>query len=403
MTRHNPTASTAANLQADPEREVAAPIAALAAFCALAVAMGIGRFAFTPLLPMMEDDAGLSVAQGSWLAAANYLGYLAGALAATVIAPRASRAIQAGLVITVLTTGAMALDAGFGGWLVLRTVTGFASAWVLVFAAAWAGSVLARADRRALNGPVFAGVGAGIAITGLVSLVMERSGATSAETWGALAGAAAVLSLVAWAPMDTASIPAAARSGRVRGVGVIRLCACYAAFGIGYIIPATFLPVLAKETLHDPMLFQWAWPVFGAAAAVSTLVAAAIARRVGNISLWIGSHLVMACGVLLPVVSHSFAAVIASSLLVGGTFMVATLGAIGAAHEIAGDRARGVIAAMTVAFATGQVLGPIANSVLVANGQRPAIAWIAAAVVLAASALALLPLRTSTNDTENKK
>src|SRR5262249_31143248 len=47
---------------------------------ALAVAIGIGRFAFTPILPMMQEDAGVSVAAGGWLAAANYVGYLAGAL-----------------------------------------------------------------------------------------------------------------------------------------------------------------------------------------------------------------------------------------------------------------------------------------------------------------------------------
>src|SRR2546430_13524654 len=55
---------------------------ALAGLAALAVAMGIGRFAFTPLLPMMQDDAGISLAQGGYLASANYLGYLAGALLA---------------------------------------------------------------------------------------------------------------------------------------------------------------------------------------------------------------------------------------------------------------------------------------------------------------------------------
>ena len=53
---------------------------AFAGLAALAVAMGIGRFAFTPLLPMMQDDAGVSLAQGGYLASANYLGYLAGAL-----------------------------------------------------------------------------------------------------------------------------------------------------------------------------------------------------------------------------------------------------------------------------------------------------------------------------------
>ena len=56
----------------------------LAGLLALAVAMGIGRFAFTPVLPMMQADLGLSLAQGSWLASANYLGYLLGALLVTV-------------------------------------------------------------------------------------------------------------------------------------------------------------------------------------------------------------------------------------------------------------------------------------------------------------------------------
>ena len=42
---------------------------------ALAVAMGIGRFAFTPLLPMMLHDGVLGLPAASWLATANYLGY----------------------------------------------------------------------------------------------------------------------------------------------------------------------------------------------------------------------------------------------------------------------------------------------------------------------------------------
>src|SRR3546814_16415570 len=63
------------------------PAASLAfsGLVALAVAMGIGRFAFTPLLPMMQNDAGLALTQGGWLASANYLGYLIGALAAGML------------------------------------------------------------------------------------------------------------------------------------------------------------------------------------------------------------------------------------------------------------------------------------------------------------------------------
>src|SRR5258706_11152675 len=69
---------------------------ALAGLAALAVAMGVGRFAFTPLLPMMQQDAGLSVAGGGWLASANYLGYLVGALLGGATRIRTASAIRAG-------------------------------------------------------------------------------------------------------------------------------------------------------------------------------------------------------------------------------------------------------------------------------------------------------------------
>ena len=56
---------------------------ALAGAVALAVAMGIGRFAFTPLLPMMLTDGVIDLPHASWLASANYLGYFIGALLCT--------------------------------------------------------------------------------------------------------------------------------------------------------------------------------------------------------------------------------------------------------------------------------------------------------------------------------
>ena len=80
--------------------------AAVAGLVALAVAMGVGRFAFTPLLPLMQDDAGLSLADGGYLAAANYLGYLAGALWAARPA-RSARAVHASLLAIALATAAM--------------------------------------------------------------------------------------------------------------------------------------------------------------------------------------------------------------------------------------------------------------------------------------------------------
>ena len=105
-----------------------AVVVALSGLIALAIAMGIGRFAFTPLLPMMEDDAGLSVVAGGWLASANYAGYLLGALSAMRLPARPARALRAGLVAVCAATLLMGFTESFMGWLVLRALAGVASA-----------------------------------------------------------------------------------------------------------------------------------------------------------------------------------------------------------------------------------------------------------------------------------
>src|SRR4030081_708987 len=99
---------------------------ALAGLIALAVAMGIGRFAFTPILPMMQEDAGVSIAMGGWLASANYVGYLAGALSVIWWRIGATTGIRVGLATIGLATLAMGLEHRFALWVVLRALGGVA-------------------------------------------------------------------------------------------------------------------------------------------------------------------------------------------------------------------------------------------------------------------------------------
>src|SRR5215472_17499362 len=101
---------------------------AVAGLIALAVAIGIGRFAFTPLLPMMQQDAGLSMAAGGWLASANYFGYLLGALSATALRIRSVTAIRVGLTTIVVVTLGMGVAHTFNAWVALRTLAGIGSA-----------------------------------------------------------------------------------------------------------------------------------------------------------------------------------------------------------------------------------------------------------------------------------
>src|SRR3954449_9173958 len=95
---------------------------ALTALAALAIAMGIGRFAFTPLLPMMQADAGLTLGEGAWLASANYMGYFAGTLSASRVSPAV--ALRGGLVIIGLSTMLMGLSEDVAIWAALRFAAG---------------------------------------------------------------------------------------------------------------------------------------------------------------------------------------------------------------------------------------------------------------------------------------
>jgi len=340
-------------------------VIALAGLTALGVAMGIGRFAFTPILPMMQQDAAVSVGEGGWLASANYLGYLFGALSAVSLRVRATTAIRAGLVVIGLVTLGMGLAQSFAAWLVLRALAGVGSAWVLVFASAWALGKLSAAGRSVLRGTVFAGVGTGIAVAGVFCVALMQRSAGSPKAWQGLGVIALVGTLVIWRTLRTDQGGSGKQSRRQTGHGYrwdfdsVRLVLCYGTFGFGYIIPATFVPAMAREFVKDPLVFGLAWPVFGIAAAISTLVAAAGAQLVGNRRLWALSHLVMALGVAAPVVWPTIGGIMIAALLVGGTFMVNTMGGMQEAQIVGGPHATSLMAVMTAAFATGQIVGPL--------------------------------------------
>jgi predicted MFS family arabinose efflux permease len=369
---------------------------AWAALAALAVAMGVGRFAFTPILPMMQDDAGLSVPAAGWLASANYVGYLAGALSAIVMRVRPAIAIRAGLVLIGVSTLAMGVTQQFAAWIALRAAAGIASAWVLVFVSAWALDRLARARRADLGGVVYAGVGTGIAIAGGAGLVAMRLHARSAEAWLLLGALSIAVTAALWpliAPEPSARTSRAtpvAKSGVARAE-FWRLVLCYGAFGFGYIVPATFLPLMAKQVIADPAAFGWAWPLFGAAAIASTVLAARLGARVAHRAVWIGGHLVMAAGVVIPLVVQGLAGILAGALLVGGTFMVVTMAGIQEARRIAGAHAQTLVATMTASFATGQLLGPLVVGVIVRTTGTLAPVLLGAAALLVLSAVSLLP------------
>lgn len=341
----------------------------IAGILSLAAAMGIGRFAFTPLLPLMIAQGQLDVAGGGWLAAANYAGYLAGALTAPRLRWRATRLAITALGFTALLTAAMALPLPAWLWALLRFAAGVGSAWAFVATAIWCLGALARANRADLAGAVYSGVGVGIAAAGLYCVAGAAWHASAPALWLQLGGIVVLLlvpiALVLRRLDGAAAAPAPMPPPHPAAqAGIGGLVLCYGALGFGYILPATFLPVMARALVDDPRIFGLAWPVFGLTAAASTLVAGRALRQAGRLRVWAASNVVMGIGVLLPSLWLSAWTIALSALCVGGTFMIVTLAGVQEVRARAHGDPTPLVARMTAAFALGQMAGPIASSLL---------------------------------------
>jgi MFS family permease len=235
---------------------------------ALAVSMGIGRFVYTPILPLMHVQAGLSSSAGALLATANYIGYLVGALAG-ILVPSLVRSVlvmRVSIVVLVVTLALMPVTHSDALWFSLRLVAGVCTALIFMVAASAVLSHL-RGHGAHLAGWAFGGVGAGIALSGALVLVVRSTGDWRAAWWGA-AGLAIVLSGGAWtlrpevAPVAASgAAESVARSGRWFGALVVS----YSLEGVGYIIAGTFL-VAAIEQGTPGWAGTGAWVLVGLAA-----------------------------------------------------------------------------------------------------------------------------------------
>jgi hypothetical protein len=350
----------------------------LAAASALAAGMGVGRFVFTPILPLMN----LSPHLGAALATANYTGYLLGA-AAGIAWPALTRsrfALRASLVTLIGTLALMPLFPYAGAWVVLRLIAGVTSAVVFVIAAQ---SVLA--DFRAhLVGWAFGGIGLGIALSGALVLVLRSVGSWR-SAWLAAAVLAAVFAALSWSLRPTTVVAPTGQGARSRWF--VALVACYTLEGVGYIIAGTFL-VAAIDERASGALGAGAWVLVGVAALPSAALWAHLGRRWSRPTLLLAVLVAQAIGIALPVFSGSALAALLSAALFGGTFPGAvTLAlAVGAHLRVAHSAA-----VLTTAYAAGQIAGPLLVTPLLHGGYAPAL--LAGSLIVAGGAAAAAVLR----------
>ncbi len=373
---------------------------------ALMLAMGIGRFVYTPILPDMLNEGQLSIAQAGWIASANFVGYLAGALiAALIVTPRQRLVwLRLAIVASVVTTLAMAISPSIPIWLAVRFLSGLASAFVLVFFVGFAGEAFARAERPQWAGWFFAGVGLGIAASAVLVEAMQQMAINWRGLWLAAGDLAAVLALVAWygtMRLDLPRTAAAAAGGdgrdRLFTPAFALLLVAYFCLGLGYIIDATYLPTLMRALPALAGFGTLAWLVVGLSAAPSNPLWDSIARRTGRPLAMIAAFVLQAVGLLVPLVWSSVPGVAIAAVALGGTFMGITAMGLGHARALSGSQAGRAVALMTASFGLGQIAGPPLAGALV--GPDGSFLWptvLASAVLVLGAvlvALSILPLR----------
>jgi predicted MFS family arabinose efflux permease len=343
--------------------------AALACMVTLAVAMGLGRFAFTPMLPIMLHEGKLQLEAGGVLASLNYLGYFLGAVSCAAIGFKAKTMVRGGLAATAVLLIGMGVLHSFTSWGILRTAAGVMSAWVFVFASGWGLRRLAETNSPALAGVIYTGPGIGIAMTGLLGGALGRWG--SEAGWIGLGVLAVVLVALIWRVFDDGDLPAAsgstaapaAAAGPVTSASArsdaIWLVALYGLAGFGYIITATFLPVIARQALPGSSWPDFFWPLFGLAIIPGALIGARAPVHWDNRLLLAVAYALQALGVVLSVAWPTITGFALGSLLLGMPFTAITLFAMRDARRLRGNAAAGLIGYATASYGVGQIIGPL--------------------------------------------
>ncbi|HZU12477.1 MAG TPA: YbfB/YjiJ family MFS transporter [Chloroflexota bacterium] len=381
-----------------PDRPVPVRVL-LGGVLALAAAMGVGRFVYTPLLPAMERATHLGTGPAGLLASANYAGYLAGALLFTLVTLGVRRHLTVGvaLALVAVTTALMATTTNFSAWSAIRFASGIASAAVFILASDAVLAVLRRTGHASLAGWLYSGVGLGIAASGVI-VHMAAGAAGWQQGWIAVAVLAAIIAYPAWSSLSAAfRIGETDRHAEAGAMPPVRtalglLLAAYTLEGAGYIVTGTFLVAIVDRAPGLSGVGWAVWVVVGLAAVPSTVIWSAASGRLGSAPVLSLVYLTQACGILLPAFAGGAPAAFIAAILFGGTFLAVAALTLSLAARLFPARSAAVIGLLTVGFGVGQIVAPPLAGLTAGptHDFRPALIAASAAVLLASALTVVL-------------
>jgi predicted MFS family arabinose efflux permease len=347
---------------------IRAPVrAALALALAAAVSLGLARFSYALLLPPMRADLAWSYTTAGAMNTVNAAGYLLGAL----LAPRwlaghdARRVMLIGGATAALLLALHALLRSDAGFYALRFALGVASAASFVggglLAARLAGSG-GKLTAGSVLGLYYGGTGAGIVLAALaVPPLVEAAAPRWPLAWFVLAVAAALATAITAAGTRALHAPPQARAAaqRLAWRPLGFALAGYLCFGLGYIGYMTFIVTLLREQGLAAGTVTLFYGLLGVAVIASSWLWASLLQRWRGGGVLALANALLVVATLLPVLSPSVPAALASGLLFGAVFLqvVAATTAL-VRHNLPAAAWPAGIAAFTIVFAAGQIAGP---------------------------------------------
>lgn len=365
---------------------------------ALVIAMGIGRFSYTVILPYMQETFAFSRTTAGLLATSNYLGYLVGALVAgrLQLADKRIPFLQIALVISILSTAFMGFTNAIMVWYVLRFISGIMSAFIFVVAASLVLDQLARMNKANFSGLFYSGVGIGIALSAIIvspiHAIFDWNG-----TWIALALFCIILFIfiiifIQPVTSSTQQKGSTAKASPKAPPAIWRkwLIIAYSLEGLGYIVTGTFIVSIAEESTSFHGDAALLWFVVGVAAIPSCIAWSKLAQRFGYVRTLLISMLFQGLGIVLPAFVINTLTLYISAFIFGATFMGITSVATTLARQISPVNSHQILGYLTTGYALGQMLGPSLAGALANYTNSYQYALFGATVVIVVGALCLI-------------
>lgn len=340
----------------------------------LVLVLGVARFAYTPLLPLMQQQAGLGMAEAGWLAAINYAGYLSGAMVASLISDLQlkDRLYRIGMVLAILSTAMMGLTTDVTVWALSRFVAGLCSAAGMLLGTGLIMNWLIRHHHRSELGIHFAGIGLGIA--GCAAAVMWfGTWLDWREQWFAFTALGCLLLVPAlrWLPKpDQTGLTTTGQQMHDKPPSPLYLrvfMAAYFCAGFGYVVSITFIVAIVNKLPGLAGQGNLVFLAIGLGAAPACINWDFIARRTGDLNALILAALLQIGGILMPVMVPGLLAALFGALLFGGTFIGMVSLVLSMAGRYYPTRPAKMMGKMTLSYGAAQILGPALTGSLAAR------------------------------------